>query len=121
MAATRSVLTFNEFEQLPDRPGKTELLEGELIELPPAKRKHQEIAHRLYEQLKTFRPVTETGSAVFLEMGYQLRSDTWLQPDVGITQPQQEGDDYFQGSPLLAVEVVSESNRAIDINGKVER
>ena len=44
-------LTFEEFELLPDRPGKTELLRGELIELPPAKLKHNEIAERLFWRL----------------------------------------------------------------------
>jgi len=35
MGATTKLLTFEEFEQLPDAPGKRELLDGELIEWPP--------------------------------------------------------------------------------------
>jgi len=30
--ATTTLLSFEEFEQLPDEPGKVELLDGELIE-----------------------------------------------------------------------------------------
>lgn len=41
-------LTFEEFELLPDRPGKRELLRGELIDSPPARIKHHEIAERLF-------------------------------------------------------------------------
>ena len=37
MGVSTSLLTFEEFEQLPDDPGKLELLDGELIRLPPAK------------------------------------------------------------------------------------
>jgi Uma2 family endonuclease len=40
MAGIRTLLTFEEFEQLPDRPGKDELLRGELIQMPPGKLRH---------------------------------------------------------------------------------
>ena len=46
-------MSFAEFELLPDQPGKRELLEGELIELPPAKLRHHRISHRIYDSLKT--------------------------------------------------------------------
>ena len=51
MGTTTTLLTFEEFERLPDQPGKRELLEGELIELPPAELKHNRIAHRIYHRL----------------------------------------------------------------------
>ena len=40
--ASTTLLTFEELEQLPDEPGKMELLDGELIRLPPAKKRHIE-------------------------------------------------------------------------------
>ena len=45
---TSGLLTFEEFERLPDEPGKLELLEGELIRMPPAKRKHMYTTQRLF-------------------------------------------------------------------------
>ena len=51
-APTIPRMTFEEFERLPDAPGKLELLQEGLIELPPAKRRHAEIVHRIYECLK---------------------------------------------------------------------
>jgi hypothetical protein len=36
MGTTTSLLTFEEFERLPDEPGKLELLHGELFHVPPA-------------------------------------------------------------------------------------
>jgi hypothetical protein len=44
-------MTFEEFEQLPDVAGKIELLQEELIQLLPAKRKHVEIRHKLFDSL----------------------------------------------------------------------
>src|SRR5437016_4394950 len=111
-------LTFEEFEHLPDQPGKLELLKGELIELPPAKRKHNKIAQWLF--LRLFHSVTEAhgrGEAgelgeAHMEMGYKFPDGSWLQPDVSITYADQKAGDYYLGSPALAVEVVSESNSA---------
>ena len=80
---TTTLLSFEEFEQLPDEPGKVELLDGELIQLPPAKRKHVEIAHRIYDLLK---PVVDKAEAsarlggAYLEMGYKFGTGAWLQP-----------------------------------------
>ena len=51
MGTTTTLLTFEEFERLPDQPGKRELLEGELIELPPAELIHNRIAHRIWRLL----------------------------------------------------------------------
>jgi Uma2 family endonuclease len=119
-------LTFEEFELLPDQPGKRELLRGELIELPPAKRKHNVIGRRLF--LRLFNILTEAHAHeeardlgdVYHRMGYHFPDGSWLQPDVSITHAGQEWGDYYLGSPALAVEIVSESNSADEIAGKVE-
>jgi hypothetical protein len=36
MDAVKTLLTFAEFEQLPEEPGRCELLDGEITRLPPA-------------------------------------------------------------------------------------
>jgi Uma2 family endonuclease len=126
-ASAATLLTFREFEQLPERPGKSELLRGELIELPPAKKKHHEISKRLFvvlnqeiEKRRTAGADLSLGEA-FHEMGYRVARDpdSWLQPGVSVTHPGQAGDDYYEGAPLLAVEVVSESNTPEQLDGKV--
>jgi Uma2 family endonuclease len=119
-------LTFEEFELLPDQPGKRELLRGELIELPPAKLKHNEIAERLYLRLTAIldeirrREGASLLGKVHHEMGYRFPDGSWLQPDVSITHAGQPAGDYYLSSPALAVEIVSESNSADEIAGKVE-
>ena len=115
-------MQFAEFETLSDRPGKRELLVGELIELPPAKQKHNQIAERIYLRLREI--LSEAGNPslgeAHHEMGYLFEDGSWLQPDVSITHAGQAVEDYYFGSPALAVEIVSENNTADEIAGKVE-
>jgi Uma2 family endonuclease len=55
MATTTGMpsLTFEQFERLPETPGKRELLEGELIELPAAEMAHNELGEELHARLKS--------------------------------------------------------------------
>jgi Uma2 family endonuclease len=124
-ASTVRQITFEEFEQMPDHPGKLELLRGELIDLPPAKRKHNEIAERITFELLHLVERARAGSTaqhlgkVHHEMGYLFERHSWLKPDVSITHKDQGGDDYYLGAPALAVEVVSESNTAAQMDAKI--
>jgi Uma2 family endonuclease len=120
---TTTLLSFEEFERLPDEPGKVELLDGELIQLPPAKLKHMEVARRLNALL--MRAVAKAGASaklgdVYFETGYKFSSRRWLQPDVSIPYCDQPRGDYFESAPALAVEVISESNTAAQMDRKVE-
>jgi Uma2 family endonuclease len=121
MGAVRTTLTMEEFLALPELPaGKRELLRGELVDLPPAKFMHDEIAHRLYERLKFALGAARLGGRVYVEIGYQLGPRHWLKPDVSITFPNQPVDEYLQGAPQLAVEIVSAGNTAEEIEAKIE-
>jgi Uma2 family endonuclease len=122
MGAATTLLTFEQVEQLPDEPGKSELLDGELIQLPPAKLRHMDIAQRMFLLLWQFaeRGTTPHLGAVNMEFGYKLGRRSWFQPDVSIAHPNQASGDYLEGAPLLAVEVVSESNRADQMHRKVK-
>jgi hypothetical protein len=78
MGTVHTTLTMEEFLQLPELPaGKRELLRGELIELSPAKDRHNEIAHALFEALKTAASGV-TGAKVRREKGYLLGRMHWL-------------------------------------------
>jgi Uma2 family endonuclease len=104
-----------EFELMPDYPGKQELLEGELIELPPAKLPHSRIAENLSD---LFRRAFDR-HRVFIEAGYQLTANSWLVPDVSVTWPDQpEANEYFQAAPMIAVEIASRGNTAEEIERK---
>lgn len=125
MATTTAHITWKEFEALPDGDGfHREVLEGELIVLPPVKSRHSRIARRLSHALASFE---EKGLwEVHVEAGYQLSDDppTWIQPDVSVLRIERArttpADGYFRGSPELAIEIVSPSETARDLNRKID-
>jgi Uma2 family endonuclease len=52
-----TLLTDEEYLNMPAEPGKHELLDGESISMPPAAHVHSIIARRFYELLQTVLPV----------------------------------------------------------------
>jgi Uma2 family endonuclease len=99
--ATTTLLTFGAFESLPDSPGKRELLDGELIEIPPAKARHSKIQERIHERLKPYVLDRRLGE-VYVEAGYRLGERHWVQPDVSFVSTQQDEasdpEGYFEGA-----------------------
>jgi Uma2 family endonuclease len=125
MATTTGQITWQAFEELPDGDGfHREVVEGELIVLPPAKSGHSEIARRAYRALMPL----ETGglTRVYIEAGYRLSNDppTWIQPDLSVLRTERaletHGEDYFVNAPDLAVEIISPSETARDLNRKID-
>jgi Uma2 family endonuclease len=122
MATTTNLLTWKEFEQLPDE--HLEILEGELITLPPPKSGHSLIAANTFLLLH---PLQANGlGRVYQEAGYKLSEDpaSWIQPDVSFLKMERvratKPNDYFLGAPELAVEVVSPSETAQTLNRKID-
>jgi Uma2 family endonuclease len=117
-------LTFAAFEQLPDGDGiHRELIEGDLQILPPPKSRHSLVAKRVFKLLLAIED-RAYGQAL-REAGYKLGDEpaTWIQPDVSFLKNERvratpEGG-YFEGTPELAVEVVSPSESARDLKRKV--
>ncbi|MDX2154140.1 MAG: Uma2 family endonuclease [Bryobacteraceae bacterium] len=114
--AARTTLTFAEFERLPESAGPLELIEGEVFPVPPAERPHNEVARRLQKQIEKTK--LADGTDVYVEVGFRL-DESWLIPDVSVPFPGQPGPRFFEGAPRLAVEVVSASNTARELEHKV--
>ena len=123
MATTTNPLSWEAFEQLPDDDWTHyEILQGELIALPPPQLPHSKVAKRVFLALL---PLEQRGlGEVYAEAGYKLSHDppTWIQPDVSFVRPGRTAavTRYFTGAPDLAAEVVSPSDRAGDLDRKVE-
>lgn len=104
--STTSLVTFADFLELPDLPaGKRELVDGEVVTMPPPKKTHSDIAHQLLHilfQRMDWKRVRQDHT------GYQI-GDSWLEPDVSILWPDQAvtENDYFSGAPMIAAEVLS--------------
>ena len=115
MTSTTALMTFAEFEQMPEAPGKQELIDGELIEMPPAKVIHMEVSERVFIHLRS----GTAGTRAHIEWGYRIGGG-WLQPDVSVARQGQEVcGGYAMGSPELAVEVLSPANRKSRIERKI--
>jgi Uma2 family endonuclease len=112
------LLTFEEFEQLPDRPGKDELLEGELMEPPPDEYLHNGRATDIYLLLRAALTAAhgrseagELGEARH-EAGYRLGSRSYVQPDASVTHANHTVERYLCGAPAIAIEVIWSPNSA---------
>ena len=121
--ATRTLLTFEQFEQFQDDGKKHELLKGAHIVLPPPKLRHTLIQENLSNQLRPYVLQHKLGK-VHVEAGFRLSTNNWLQPDVSFARTSQveqtDPDAYYQGAPALAVEVVSDANTATEMELKIE-
>jgi len=56
-----------------------------------------------------------------MEMGYLMKGEppSWLEPDVSVTDPDQPGDKYYQGAPMIAIEIISPSERSGEVQDKI--
>jgi Uma2 family endonuclease len=121
MSTTTHLMTVAEFMEIDDEPNRHELIKGELLTMPPPKFEHGRISANLISILGQHVKANRLGS-LYAESGYHLESDpdTVLGPDVSFVSKDRDDpseDAYYQGSPDLAVEVLSPGDR----KGKVEQ
>jgi Uma2 family endonuclease len=124
---TRTPMSFAEFELLDAGADDVELLRGELMRTPPPPRMHMEICERLFKLLDTAlerwkRANSEASMGeLHIRMGYRVSTDPqcWLRPDLSLTHPDQPGERYYEGAPLVVFEVVSEYDTATRLDKKV--
>jgi Uma2 family endonuclease len=130
MPTAVELVTFEDLERLPEEPGKTELLDGELIQMPPAFLPHNISSEELHFRLRQLVETLRSGNTarglgkVHHEMGYKIGKgpDSWLIPDVSITHSNQAASDkYYEGAPLIAIEIISESNTARYVDRKIKK
>ena len=123
---TKTLMSLEEYERLPDEGVQHELDEGELVTMPPPKYWHSRIARIIGRALDRFVEPRELGE-VLIEAGFLLHPDplTIRQPDVAFVRaertrkPDLEG--YLEGAPDLAVEIASPSDSMADLDRKVEQ
>ena len=105
-----------------------ELIEGELVEVSPSKGRASVIALNIVEPLRPFVRRHKLGEVTGADGGYLLsrNPDTVRAPDVGFIRAElvPDGlpeDDFVPFPPDLAVEVMSPSDRWIDVERKAHR
>jgi Uma2 family endonuclease len=119
---TTKLMTFAEFEQLPDaREGfPYELRHGELVKLVFPKMKHFFIQQRLRRLLEN--AAGDTGIAA-TELGFRALAEyEYRRADVAFVSKDRwescEPNDYFRGAPEIVIEVLSPSNTVTEMLDK---
>jgi Uma2 family endonuclease len=120
-ATTTKLMTFAEFERLPDEVCRRhELRHGELVEVPEPKLKHSLMQHRLVQLLSS---AYGTAAFVTMEFGFRgLPEHEYRRADVVCISPERlaaaKGADYFHGAPDLVIEILSPSNTKAEMRDK---
>ncbi|MFN2421781.1 MAG: Uma2 family endonuclease [Gemmatimonadota bacterium] len=125
-ATAPDVLTLEEFERLPDEdPYKLELTRGRVVREPPPGAPHGWLVRKLFTALHSHIEEHSYG-IVINETGFLLSVDppTVRQPDLAVIRAEnlpREGipKGYWTRAPDLAIEVLSPSNTAVEIQEKV--
>jgi Uma2 family endonuclease len=119
-------ITLEDFARLPRQGARHEIDAGELLTLPPPKSRHALIALTVLESLQQYLKQRDTHRAL-PEAGFILSRDplTIRQPDVSVISRERiratSADSYFEGAPELAVEIVSPSDSAEDLDSKIRQ
>ncbi len=123
--ATQTLLTVEKFLELPDQEGVIrELDEGRIIEMSAPSFPHAVIVARITHLLMVFTEKTGSEFIVAVGSGFALAADTMRIPDVFlIRKPAARDAPVIRGgalavAPDLAVEVVSPSDSASDLDRK---
>jgi Uma2 family endonuclease len=122
MATTPTrLMTFAEFEQLPDYHGwRQELYHGEPFNVPPPKHGHYLIQRRLRSGLES---AAGDAGEVSTEMGYRPlpEHEYWIADVAFVSRERWDRiprKGYLQGVPELVIEVLSPSNTVAEIRDK---
>ena len=125
-SAAPIVMTVNDLYALPDDGLKHELVHGWLVSEPLPGVRHGRIAARLVQRLGAFVDEHRLGVVLTCDTGFVLhrKPDTVRGPDVAfVRRDRYDAIDNltaaFPGPPDIAVEVLSPSDSATSIHGKV--
>ncbi|HEV2176504.1 MAG TPA: Uma2 family endonuclease [Terriglobia bacterium] len=110
-------LTYDEFRQLPDDGKRYELIHGEVHLSPSPTTRHQFVLQNLSVSLSVHVQRHRLGEVWVAPLDVRLAEDTAVQPDlifVSDTRDEIIQEDYINGAPDLAVEILSPSTAAHD-------
>ncbi len=123
--ATRTLMTLDQFLALPDDGWRHEFNRGVLIKMPPAKHGRGKIISNVVDSLSPLLRQTNLGR-VYGQEGFALDGPDLIGiPDVAFVRMDRvlntADNEWLQGAPDLAVEVVSPSNDPEDLAEKIEQ
>ena len=120
------LMTAEQLAKLSPDASRGELVRGEFIPMSPAGFFHGRIALRIGTFLNIYIMQHDIGEAYAAETGFILSKnpDTVRAPDVSFVtyeriRKQSKASGFFDGAPDLAVEVISPSETAVEIETKI--
>jgi Uma2 family endonuclease len=122
MATTSKILTYEEWLRLPEVEGVEEVVNGEIVKMPPNKIVHADIVENLADLLKAQldRRTVQVRISTF---GLVIRREplSTRVPDIAvfIRSNVVEEDGYIHSAPELVVEVLSPANTRSERAGKL--
>jgi Uma2 family endonuclease len=111
---------------MPDDGFRYELVKGELRKMTPAGFSHGKVVANLTGPLATYVKANQLGVVLGAETGFKLAADpdTVLAPDIAFVRNERflevgDTEKFWPGPPDLAVEVLSPSDTAYDVEEKI--
>ncbi len=123
MATTSKLLTYEEWLALPEVEGVEEVVNGEIVKMPPNKIIHAYIVEDLADLLKA-KLDRRTVRVLVATFGLLIRRDpiTTRVPDIAVFTRSNavERDGYIESAPELVVEVLSPANTRSERTAKLK-
>lgn len=122
--STATLMTVEQFEQLPERDGvRHELRDGALITMANANAGHEQTKSLILCALVPY-VVQHPVGRIYAEASFALSPSRVYAPDVSFLRielaAKADPEHIFQGAPDLAIEVVSESESALELRQKIQ-
>ncbi len=120
--AEKRLVTADELLTMPQPDGKTELVRGEIVFMPPTGYDHGVVAGEVFASIHAFCRQGGLGTATTAEAGFVLRRspDTVRAPDAAFVSAERalRCRGFFPGAPDLAVEVMSPDDALPEVEAK---
>lgn len=112
MSTTRTdpPFTWDDYLALPESPLRHEVLDGELVVSPSPNLRHQRVLARLARALHAAVEVPRLGEVLIAPFDVKLSATDVVQPDLLVIRPDHAarlGENYLDGAPTLAIEILS--------------
>jgi Uma2 family endonuclease len=127
MSSVTKLMTAEELLEMPRGRFRYELIEGELKQIAPAGHDHGRIIMELAVPLGQYVKSAKLGKVYAAETGFKIKSnpDTVIAPDIAFIRQERveaagRAKGYWEGSPDLAVEVISPNDTVSEVEERVQ-
>lgn len=115
-----TTFTRADLDDFPDDGRRYELIDGELLVSPMARRRHQRVITRIAARIQQWIDGSGHG-IIYAGVNVELAATTHLEPDVAWSSSEDDSGLGFELTPEFIVEVASPSTRGFDRGVKKDR